>query len=239
MTIILSIETSTELASAALLMDGGVISRELSGVQTHSQGILPMVQALLKQGGIALNQCDAIGFGCGPGAFTGVRTACGIVQGLAFGADLPVIPVVSLLAMAEGARTPALELGCADLVCVLDARMEEVYWARYRLVGADWQVVSEPALSSFAQLLATVDFSGAALVHGSGLKLDGLPSATVTLPCMPHAEQIARLALTGYRAGRGVPAAQAQPLYLRNKIALTTEERMLARQGANSGKGAA
>lgn len=239
MTIILSIETSTEVASAALLTDDGIISRELSGVQTHSQGILPMVQELLKQGGITLNQCDAIGFGCGPGAFTGVRTACGIVQGLAFGADLPVVPVVSLLAMAEGARMRALEQGRSELVCVLDARMEEVYWARYRYSGGDWTVVSEPALGAFAPLADGVDFSDVALVYGNGLKLDGLPAGVTTLPCMPHAKQVARLALAGYRAGMAVPAEQAQPLYLRNKIALTTEERMLARQAANSEKGAA
>ena len=236
MTIILSIETSTELASAALLTDDGIIFRELSGVQTHSQGILPMIQQLLKQGGISLNQCDAIGFGCGPGAFTGVRTACGIVQGLAFGAELPVVPIVSLLAMAEGARVCAPELAGADLVCVLDARMEEVYWARYRHDGTDWQVIAGPALSSFAQLLAKVDFSNAALVYGNGLTLDGLPAGTLSFACMPHAEQIARLARAAYRAGKAVSAAQAQPLYLRNKIALTTEERMLAKQGANPGK---
>ncbi|GGC60021.1 tRNA (adenosine(37)-N6)-threonylcarbamoyltransferase complex dimerization subunit type 1 TsaB [Undibacterium terreum] len=239
MTIILSIETSTELASASLLTDGGIISRELSGVQTHSQGILPMVQELLRQGGITLSQCDAIGFGCGPGAFTGVRTACGVVQGLAFGSDLPVVPVVSLLAMAEGARAAAQERGHSELVCVLDARMEEVYWARYRYVGSEWQVISEPALGSFAGLMNVTDLKTAALVHGNGLKLDDLPPDVVTLPCMPHAEQIARLALAGYAAGRAVSAEQAQPLYLRNKIALTTEERLLAKQAANVGKGAA
>ncbi|MFZ6645206.1 tRNA (adenosine(37)-N6)-threonylcarbamoyltransferase complex dimerization subunit type 1 TsaB [Undibacterium sp. TJN25] len=237
MTIILSIETSTELASAALLTDDGIIFQELSGVQTHSQGILPMVQALLAQGGVSLSQCDTIGFGCGPGAFTGVRTACGIVQGLAFGADLEVVPVVSLLAMAEGARTSAQQVGHPEFICVLDARMEEVYWARYRHTGAGWQTLSEPALSSFAQLLAIADFSIAALVHGNGLKLEGVPAGTATIPCMPHAKQVAYLALAGYRNGDAVSAAQAQPLYLRNKIALTTEERLLAKQEAAAGKG--
>jgi tRNA threonylcarbamoyladenosine biosynthesis protein TsaB len=198
-----------------------------------------MVQQLLKQAGIGLGQCDAIGFGCGPGAFTGVRTACGIVQGLAFGADLPVVPVVSLLAMAEGARDRALALQRSEMICVLDARMEEVYWAHYRYAGADWQIVVEPRLSSFTQLLDGADFSQALLVHGNGLKLECLPAAAIRLPCMPHAEQVARLALAGYRAGKGMPAAQAQPLYLRNKIALTTEERMLAKQGANLDKGTA
>lgn len=107
MTILLAIETSTELASVALLTGDGLLSRELSGVQTHSQGILPAIQSLLLDAGIRLQDCDAIAFGCGPGAFTGVRTACGIVQGLAFGAELPILPVVSLLAMAEAAKQMA------------------------------------------------------------------------------------------------------------------------------------
>ncbi|WP_394781242.1 tRNA (adenosine(37)-N6)-threonylcarbamoyltransferase complex dimerization subunit type 1 TsaB [Undibacterium sp.] len=239
MTIILSIETSTELASAALLTDDGIIYRELSGVQTHSQGILPMVQGLLAQGGVSLSQCDAIGFGCGPGAFTGVRTACGIVQGLAFGADLPVVPVISLLAMAEGARTSVQQTAHTEFVCVLDARMEEVYWARYGYTGSGWQVVSEPALSSFAQLLDAADFSNAALVHGNGLSLVGVPPGTAMIPCMPHAVQVANLALAGYKNGESLTAAQAQPLYLRNKIALTTEERLLAKQEAAASKGQA
>ena len=122
------------MASVAILGKNGLIWRELSGVQTHSQGILPAIQELLSEAGLSLGQCEAIAFGCGPGAFTGVRTACGIVQGLAFGADLPILPVISLLAMAEAARqdgveAPAEARPVADFVCILDARMSEVYWA--------------------------------------------------------------------------------------------------------------
>src|SRR5450759_3407814 len=135
MSIIIAIETSTELASAALLHGDQVLTREVSGVQTHSQTILPMVQSLLAQAGISLAQCDAIAFGAGPGSFTGVRTACGIAQGLAFGLDLPVLPIVTLLAMAQACRESGL---ASDVLCVLDARMGEVYWAQYRYADG-WQ----------------------------------------------------------------------------------------------------
>src|SRR5881409_2771241 len=99
MPIILAIETSSELASCALLNTTGaqpaaVLARESSGVRTHSQAVLPMVQELLREAGIKLADCDAIAFGAGPGSFTGVRTACGVAQGLAFGAGLPVLPLV-------------------------------------------------------------------------------------------------------------------------------------------------
>src|SRR5450830_1753161 len=129
MSIILAIETSTELASAALLYGDQLTTRSSLGVQTHSETILPMVQELLAEAGIALSACDAIAFGVGPGSFTGVRTACGVVQGLAFGAELPVLPVVTLAAMAQACREIS---GASDVLAILDARMGEVYWAQYR-----------------------------------------------------------------------------------------------------------
>ena len=141
---ILAIETSSELASAALLVGDRVIARESPGVHTHSQAILPLVQSLLAEADIRLAQCNAIAFGCGPGSFTGVRTACGIVQGLAFGLNLPAIPVVTLLAMAQACRAAS---GAVDVLAVLDARMGEVYWAQYRYADG-WQTVIEPTLSA-------------------------------------------------------------------------------------------
>lgn len=223
MTRILAIETSTELATAAILTDGGIFIRELSGVQTHSQGILPAIQALLAEAGIRLQDCDAIAFGCGPGAFTGIRTACGIVQGLAYGADLPVVPVVSLLAMAEAARERAAS---NEFVCILDARMNEVYWAQYRFENTGWTEVSAPALTGLDAALAAITLENPQLVLGNGLTL---PEPAQTrypgLLCMPHAKQVGILGLNDFAAGHGLPAEQAQPLYLRNKIALTTAER--------------
>lgn len=228
MPIILAIETSTELASAALLRDGRVISRESAGVQTHSQTILPMVQSLLAEAGIGLAQCDALAFGVGPGSFTGVRTACGIVQGLAFGAGLPVLPIVTLEAMAQACHEAH---GATEVLSVLDARMGEVYWAQYRYTDGSWQVVVEPTLSAPAQVLPL----NGVLACGNGLSayaelFAAAAFATDAKPAlMPHARQIAQLGLQAFQQGLGLPAAEAQPLYLRNKVALTTAERTAER----------
>lgn len=225
MTTLLAIETSTEMASIALLSKSGLICRELTGVQTHSQGVLPAIQDILKEAGVTLKQCAAIAYGCGPGAFTGVRTACGIVQGLAFGADLPILPIVSLLAMAQAAYESQL---ADDVVCVLDARMGEVYWAHYHYQDNVWTQVSEPALSTGEQVFAYANLNKLTLVLGNGIALkDGATEKIINQ--MPHAEQIARLALIDFSMEKQLTAADAQPLYLRNKIALTTAERALVK----------
>lgn len=244
MPIILAIETSSELASCALLNsaaapDGPVLSRESSGVRTHSQSVLPMVQELLREAGIALADCDAIAFGAGPGSFTGVRTACGVAQGLAFGANKPVLPLVTLEAMAEACRA---RTGATDVLAVLDARMNEVYWAQYRWTGA-WDVVREPALcapqdvapdavpglaacgNGFAAYpQAFADKAFAADAHAAGL-----------VDLLPHARELAVLGVAALAHGQAVPADQAQPLYLRNKVAYTSAER----QAINAAKAAA
>jgi tRNA threonylcarbamoyladenosine biosynthesis protein TsaB len=219
---ILAIETSTELASVALLRGPRLLVRASSGVQNHSQTVLPMVQALLDEAGCALADCDAIAFGAGPGSFTGVRTACGIAQGLAFGAGLPVIPVITLQAMAQA----GLEQGGArDVLAVLDARMGEVYWAQYRFDGA-WQAVVEPCLSA----ASAVKPAGAVIACGNGLtayreQLEPALLNGAQPEWMPHAAQVAALARTALGEGHAVAPDQASPLYLRNKVALTTAER--------------
>lgn len=221
---ILAIETSSELASVALLHRGDLIAHEAEGVQTHSQTLLPMVQALLAQAEIGLAQCDAIAFGAGPGAFTGVRTACGAAQGLAFGLDLPVVPVVTLEAMAQACRDRCT---ATDVLVVLDARMEEVYWAQYRYEDG-WQVVTPPALSSPEEVVAR----GPVVACGNGLisyasAFDAMPFAKdAKTDVMPHARQVAQLAQHALASGRTVSAREAQPIYLRNKVALTTVERL-------------
>lgn len=225
MPIILAIETSSELASCALLSDATVISRESGGVRTHSQSVLPMVQELLAEAGVELADVDAIAFGAGPGSFTGVRTACGVAQGLAFGADLPVLPLNTLEAMAEACRT---RTGADEVVAVLDARMNEVYWAQYRFDGA-WQTVIEPVLSS-PELVAPQPVEGlAACGNGFAVYPDAFAgkdfAADADSAIVPHARELARIGATALAAGQGVPAAQAQPLYLRNKVAYTSAER--------------
>lgn len=221
---ILAIETSSELASVALAINGQVLAREVSGVQTHSQTVLPMVQEILAQAGITLAQCDAVAFGAGPGSFTGVRTACGVVQGLAFGQDLPVIPVVTLKAMAQACRDAC---GASDVLVLLDARMDEVYWAQYHYEDG-WQTVTEPTLSTPVAVFA----AGDVVACGNGLAAfpaifePMFPAEQIRPGIVPHAAQVARLAQEELATGRTVNARDAQPIYLRNKVALTTSERM-------------
>lgn len=221
---ILALETSTEIASAALLHGEQVIASESFGAQTHSQTILPMVQRLLAQAGIALAQCNAIAFGAGPGSFTGVRTACGIAQGLAFGAGLPVIPIVTLQAMAQSCREVT---GASDVLAMLDARMNEIYWAQYRF-SEGWHTVAEPTLSPTSGVIA----SGGVTACGNGIPVY---SASLGAPqsmnsahpeLMPHARHVAQLARIEFIANRMVEPRDAQPIYLRNKVALTTSERL-------------
>jgi tRNA threonylcarbamoyladenosine biosynthesis protein TsaB len=221
---ILAIETSADLASAALLHQGVLSSDESGGVLTHSQTILPMVQALLAKSGIALAQCDAIAFGSGPGSFTGVRTACGIAQGLAFGADLPLLPVVTLLAMAQDCRARS---GSDEVLAVLDARMGEVYWAQYRFADG-WQTVMPPTLSA-PDAVAPI---GEVVACGNGLQayasaFDARAFGRCGLDALvPHAAQVAQLGEQAWLKGARIAAREAEPLYLRNKVALTTSERL-------------
>jgi tRNA threonylcarbamoyladenosine biosynthesis protein TsaB len=235
MPIILAIETSSELASCALLDGERVAWRESSGVRTHSQAVLPMVQELLAEAGIRLADCDAVAFGAGPGSFTGVRTACGVAQGLAFGAGLPVVPLVTLEAMAQACRE---RTGAADVLAVLDARMGEVYWAQYRYDNG-WQAVCPPALGA-PETVAPQPVAGLAAC-GNGFAAypeafaDRAFAAGALAGVVPHARELAQLAARALAAGQAVDAAHAQPLYLRNKVAYTYAER----QAINAAKGEA
>lgn len=227
---ILAIETSAELASCALLAGDTVIVRSTPGVRSHSQSILPMVQQLLNEAGIALADCDAIAFGAGPGSFTGVRTACGVAQGLAYGAGLPVLPLVTLEAMAEACRTAT---GATEVLAVLDARMGEVYWAQYRFIDGGWLEVVAPTLSAPQDVTPAPAAAGGLQACGNGFAeyaaaFAGMPFAQGALPgIVPHARELALLARGALAAGQGMPAAQAQPIYLRNKVAYTSAERQV------------
>jgi tRNA threonylcarbamoyladenosine biosynthesis protein TsaB len=234
---ILALETSSELASCALLHGGRVASRSSDGVRTHSASLLPMVQELLKEAGIALADCDAIAYGAGPGSFTGVRTACGIAQGLGFGAGLPLVPVVTLDAMALACHE---RHGAAEVLPVLDARMNEVYWAQYRFEGGLPVTVLPPALSAPADVAP----QGTPHACGNGLTVyaDTFAGRAFTAGAdtavLPHAEQVARLGAAALAAGQGVEAAAAQPLYLRNKVAYTKAERAVINAAGAAGAGA-
>ncbi|MDE0155709.1 MAG: tRNA (adenosine(37)-N6)-threonylcarbamoyltransferase complex dimerization subunit type 1 TsaB [Gammaproteobacteria bacterium] len=217
---ILALDTATEACSAALLCDGSVYERHDIAPRRHAELILPMVDAVLAQAGLGLDGLDAIAFGRGPGAFTGVRIAAGVTQGLALGAGLPVIPVSSLAALAQ----PALG-NAAVVLPAIDARMGEVYWAAYDsgqdgLAAAlvDEQVALPDAVRvpSNRQIFGVGSGWGTyrerleRVLHGrlSGIDPERFPLAKNMLP----------LAVREYNKGRCVSPEQALPVYLRDNV---------------------
>ncbi len=136
---ILALDTSTEYCSVALWLDGAVTERCVLAGQKHSELLMPMLDALLKEAGVRLAQLDGIAFGMGPGSFTGVRIACGVTQGLALGANLPVAGICTLEALAEGSDK-------SRVIAALDARMGELYHAAYEKHDGHWVTASEPRL---------------------------------------------------------------------------------------------
>ena len=221
---ILALDTSTEYCSVALWRDGVVDAREVLAGQRHSQLLLPMVDELLERHELTVRGLDGIAFGQGPGSFTGLRIACGVTQGLAFGAGLPVVGVSTLLAMAEAT-------GTRRVVCCLDARMGEIYHAAYAKGDTGWEPVHAPILCAPGQ--APLPPAGSWTGCGSGFaayeavlkqRYAGRLSA-IMLEIFPHARDIARIAAREFEAGRAVAAEQALPVYIRDKVALTTHER--------------
>jgi tRNA threonylcarbamoyladenosine biosynthesis protein TsaB len=221
---ILAIETSTELCSAALWRDGGVDAREVAAGQRNSELLLPMVDALLAELGVTVRDLDGIAFGAGPGAFTGVRIACGVAQGMAFGLDLPVMGIGTLLALAQAAGAPRV-------VCCLDARMGEVYHAAYEISGEDWREMHAPGLYKPSAVPDLPDGrwtgcgSGFAAFRGALETRYAGRLERVSENLTPHAREIAILAARQLARGAGGDAALASPLYVRNKVALRVSER--------------
>jgi tRNA threonylcarbamoyladenosine biosynthesis protein TsaB len=222
---IIAIETSTEFCSVALWQDGVVTEKSENVGQKHSEILMAMLDAVLTEAGVALAQLDGIAFGAGPGSFTGVRIACGVTQGLALGANLPVIGICTLQALAQGS-------GKDKVIAALDARMAEVYFAVYEKHAGVWQTVCAPCLC-LPQATPTVegkDWQGAGsgfAAHGSVLqaRYEGQFSA-IDAACVPQARAIAELAAPLFTSGKGLDAALAMPLYLRDKVALKTSERL-------------
>jgi tRNA threonylcarbamoyladenosine biosynthesis protein TsaB len=221
---LLVIDTSTEWCSAALWLDGRIHARRVLAEQRHSSLLLPMVDELLREAGLTLRQLDGIGYGAGPGSFTGLRIACAVTQGLAFGADLPVVGVSTLESIAE-------QTGANRVLTVLDARMAEVYWAAYQRESDGWHAVSAPqlALPESVVVPAGGDWIGA----GNGFAALGevlrprlaAQLARIDDTLMPDAAAMAPLAARAFERGEAMDAALAAPIYLRDKVALTVDER--------------
>jgi tRNA threonylcarbamoyladenosine biosynthesis protein TsaB len=221
---LLVLDTSTEWCSAALWLDGRIHARRVLAEQRHSSLLLPMVDELLRETGLTLRQLDGIGYGAGPGSFTGLRIACAVTQGLAFGADLPVVGVSTLESIAE-------QTGAARVLTVLDARMAEVYWAAYQREAAGWRCVAEPALA-MPESVAVPDGEGWVGAGNGFVALGAVlrPRLQARLTriddtLMPDAAAMAPLAAAAFARGEGMDAALAAPIYLRDKVALTIDER--------------
>lgn len=228
---LLALDTATECCSVALLRDGEVTEAAEDVGQGHSERLLPMVQALLAKAGVALQDLDAIAFGAGPGSFTGLRIACGAAQGLAFGLARPVLPIGNLRALAADVlrRLPDV----AKIGVAIDARMNEVYWAVYER-GGEPEVPREavPAsLSSAADCANEFDRLGVDAIGGNALSLAGThwpARAALAADARATTAAIVRLAAIDWTAGCAIPAAEAAPLYVRDRVALTIEERRAA-----------
>lgn len=226
---LLAIETATEACSCALLVDGACQEIYHVAPRRHAELVLPMVSELLATAELVLPQLDGIAFGRGPGAFTGVRIAAGVAQGLAFGADLPVAPVSTLWALAQGAYRAT---GAAQVLTALDARMGEVYWGAYRVDSRQrMAVVLNDCISAAEQV--PLPAGGGWFGVGGGWKSyarvlnDRLGEYLLGQDAkrFPQAQDIAMLAADIIAVGGGVPAEQALPLYLRNRVADTRAER--------------
>jgi tRNA threonylcarbamoyladenosine biosynthesis protein TsaB len=221
---LLVLDTSTEWCSAALWLDGQLHARRVLAEQRHSSLLLPMVDALLRESAIALRQLDGIAYGAGPGSFTGLRIACAVTQGLAFGAELPVVGVSTLASIAE-------QTGAERVLTVLDARMAEVYWAAYQRKDGDWSAVIEPQLALPESV--TVPPGAGWIGAGNGFIALGevlrprLAAQLVRIDdtLVPDAAAMAPLAARAFERGEGKDAALAAPIYLRDKVALTIDER--------------
>jgi len=223
---LIAFDTATEWCTAALWQDGAVTVREERAGQRHSDLLVPMVMDLLAEAGMSLSQLDGLAYGMGPGSFTGLRIACGVAQGLALGADLPVWGVSTLEALAEEAR--AATAATRVLAC-LDARMGEVYAGYYQAQGDGWQCVTGPLVCAPDKVPPPPGADWAECV-GIGSGFAAYPALTRltghALPeGIPHARAIARLAAPAFLLGQGLSAEQAEPLYIRDKVALKICER--------------
>lgn len=221
---LLALDTSTEVLSLALQLGDKTFTHSQIAGNASSQLILPQIQALLDSANVQLTDLDGIAFGAGPGAFTGVRIACGVAQGLGFGANLPVVGVNTLLALAEATGEPRV-------IACLDARMGEIYHAAFEKVNGTWQEVSatqvcKPEAAPHHLLENWVVAGSGWAAYGEILgHIYGEHLIKMIAEITPTAEAILQLSLPTFAAGLAKPASEAAPIYIRNRVALTTAER--------------
>ena len=244
---LLALDTGTEYLSIGVAHTGAGADAPGPWLYTGPGGarastdLIAGVLDLLAQAGVTVQALDAIAFGAGPGSFTGLRTACSVAQGLAFGAGVPVLPVDSLLAVAEDARaTAAPNAPALQVLALLDARMDEMYAAHYAYALGQWRVVQTHQLLRPEDMrLPFLDAAhGPLLLAGNvfGVYAERLDAAVLqagtVVPALPSAAALLRLAPALLAQGLAVEAAQAMPSYIRDKVAKTTAERMAEKAGA-------
>ncbi len=225
---ILAIDTATEACSAALLLGDTLLARYEELRRGHAELILPMVDALLAEAGIGLRELDCLAVGRGPGAFTGVRIAVSVAQGLAFGSDRLIVPISDLAALAQrGADSRSAK----NILACLDARIGEVYWAAFQVQPDDLVLgITDERVDSPTSVVAPeggpwfgVGTGWAAHPDlGPRMEQSGVALAGIDASLLPRAHEIARLAVREFRAGRAVPPAQALPVYVRDRVAVTS-----------------
>lgn len=229
---LLAFDTSTDTLSIAVQRGDATWEHSGPGGAQASATLLPAIRALLADTGLSFDALDAVVFGRGPGSFTGLRTACSVAQGLAFGArggaGVPVLPIDTLLALAEAARQAH---GCTRVVAVLDARMDEVYTARFEFKDdGHWLGEGDFGLCAPEAVQAPSGYT----VAGNARAAYGerLAPEAPHVPALPTAAALLRLAPARLAAGGAQPASEALPLYVRDKVAQTTAERLAAKQAA-------
>jgi len=235
MATLIAFDTATERMTIALRHGDRVVAHEGEGGARASATLLPAILAMLGEAGIAVADLDAIAFGRGPGAFTGLRTACSVAQGLAFGAGKRVLPIDSLLAVAEDARGDATAL---RLWALVDARMDQIYAAEYEYDAGRWTTRVAPFLTDCEALAGRWQDAPPSLVAGNALAVFGarLPTGGAALrgAAAPSALALLRLAEQGWADGAAVDPALALPLYVRDKVADTEAERASLRAARSS-----
>lgn len=218
---LLALDTAASSCSVALLTDTGLLEGRLEAERVQAETLLPMVEKLLAEAGLSLCALDAVAFGRGPGAFTGLRVAAAVTQGLAYGADLPVVPVSNLAALAAAAHR---RHGAEYILACLDARMQEVYWAAYRIREDSLEQLAQECLSPPGEINPPpgAPWFGAGSGWGAypealKARVPGLQGVDASL--IAAAGDIAKLAYNAFRQGSVVSPEQAIPVYLRDNVA--------------------
>ncbi|QIW16173.1 tRNA N6-adenosine(37)-N6-threonylcarbamoyltransferase complex dimerization subunit TsaB [Pasteurellaceae bacterium RH1A] len=217
---LLCLDTATEACSVALLHQNKLTFLDELSPRSHTQRILPMIDELLSQAGISLQAVEALAFGRGPGSFTGVRVGIGIAQGLAMGANLPVLPISNLKTMAEQAYQ---ELQATKVIALIDARMNEVYFAQFERTEAGWvEIVAEQVCSPERAIAQFVEPENCVVV-GTGWAAysqfeEANLGAAISEITLPSAKYMLSLAQADFAQGKAQSIFEVEPVYLRNEV---------------------